>query len=62
MDAKLGAEGRKDLFDWLSRQLTALADFGDAMHLLRPVALAMTVFLYCIYSVQYEQFLAKWMH
>ncbi|KAM7525117.1 hypothetical protein LguiA_015019 [Lonicera macranthoides] len=42
MDAKLGAEGRKDLFDWLSRQLTALTDFGDATHLLRPVALAMT--------------------
>ncbi|XP_022036003.1 protein MOR1 [Helianthus annuus] len=41
-DAKLGAEGRKDLFDWLSRQLTGLAEFPDAIQLLRPVAVAMT--------------------
>ncbi|GMP72551.1 hypothetical protein CsSME_00030538 [Camellia sinensis var. sinensis] len=30
MDAKLGTEGRKDLFDWLSRQLSGLSDFPDA--------------------------------
>lgn len=41
-DAKLGAEGRKDLFDWLSRQLTGVAEFPDAIQLLRPVAAAMT--------------------
>ncbi|XP_076948805.1 protein MOR1-like [Bidens hawaiensis] len=41
-DAKLGAEGRKDLFDWLSKQLTGLAEFPDAIQLLRPVAVAMT--------------------
>jgi cytoskeleton-associated protein 5 len=41
-DAKLGAEGRKDLFDWLSKQLVTLTNFGDAIHLLKPVALAMT--------------------
>ncbi|CAH1448437.1 unnamed protein product [Lactuca virosa] len=41
-DAKLGAEGRKDLFDWLSRQLTGIAEFPDAIQLLRPVAAAMT--------------------
>lgn len=41
-DAKLGAEGRKDLFDWLSRQLAGLAEFPDAIQLLRPVAVAMT--------------------
>ncbi|XP_057463028.1 protein MOR1-like isoform X2 [Actinidia eriantha] len=41
-DAKLGAEGRKDLFDWLSRQLTGLSDFPDAAHLLKPTASAMT--------------------
>ncbi|GJV73200.1 hypothetical protein Tco_1493195 [Tanacetum coccineum] len=28
-DAKLGAEGRKYLFDWLSRELAGLADFPD---------------------------------
>ncbi|KAI8017740.1 Protein MOR1 [Camellia lanceoleosa] len=27
MDAKLGTEGRKDLFDWLSRQLSGLSNF-----------------------------------
>ncbi|KAI3495503.1 hypothetical protein L1887_37844 [Cichorium endivia] len=41
-EAKLGAEGRKDLFDWLSRQLTGVVDFPDAIHLLRPTAAAMT--------------------
>ncbi|XP_051126055.1 protein MOR1 [Andrographis paniculata] len=42
VDAKLGAEGRKDLFDWLSRQLVAMSDFPDAVHLLKPCAAAMT--------------------
>ncbi|KAL6546635.1 Protein MICROTUBULE ORGANIZATION 1 [Orobanche minor] len=41
-DAKLGAEGRKDLFDWLSRQLVGLTEFPDAMQLLKPTASAMT--------------------
>ncbi|XP_035837751.1 protein MOR1 isoform X2 [Helianthus annuus] len=40
-DAKLGAEGRKDLFDWLSRQLTGFAELPDAIQLLRPVAVSM---------------------
>ncbi|KAI8003636.1 Ras-related protein RABC1 [Camellia lanceoleosa] len=30
MDAKLGTEGCKDLFDWLSRQLSGLSNFPDA--------------------------------
>ncbi|KAK1368575.1 Microtubule organization protein [Heracleum sosnowskyi] len=42
MDAKIGAEGRRDLFEWLSRQLAGLKDFTDAIHLLKPVATAMT--------------------
>ncbi|KAA8519827.1 hypothetical protein F0562_014083 [Nyssa sinensis] len=41
-DAKLGVEGRKDLFDWVSRQLNGLSDFSDAVHLLKPAASAMT--------------------
>ncbi|GER36495.1 microtubule organiziation 1 family protein [Striga asiatica] len=41
-DAKLGAEGRRDLFDWLSRQLGGLTDFPDAVQLLKPIASAMT--------------------
>ncbi|CAA0825263.1 Protein MOR1 [Striga hermonthica] len=41
-DAKVGAEGRRDLFDWLSRQLGGLADFSDAIQLLKPTATAMT--------------------
>lgn len=44
-DAKVGAEGRKDLFDWLSRQLAGLAEFPDAIQLLKPTSSAMTVFL-----------------
>lgn len=42
-DTKIGAEGRKDLFDWLSKQLSGLVDFSDAVHLLKPTASAMTV-------------------
>ncbi|KAH9626996.1 hypothetical protein KSS87_017847 [Heliosperma pusillum] len=41
-EPKLGAEGRKDLFDWLSRQLSVLNDFPDAVHLLKPVSIAIT--------------------
>ncbi|KAJ0715347.1 putative armadillo-like helical protein [Helianthus annuus] len=41
-DAKLGAEGCKDVFDRLSRQFTGFAEFPDAIQLLRPVAVAMT--------------------
>lgn len=44
-DAKLGADGRKDLFDWLSKQLAGLPSFPDAIHLLKPAAASMTVFL-----------------
>ncbi|KAI8009705.1 Protein MOR1 [Camellia lanceoleosa] len=33
MDVKLGTEGRKDLFDWLSRQLSGLSNFPDAVNL-----------------------------
>ncbi|KAL2464827.1 Protein MOR1 [Forsythia ovata] len=42
MEAKLGAEGRKDLFDWISKQLTGFTEFPDAVHLLKPSASAMT--------------------
>ncbi|KAK9681891.1 hypothetical protein RND81_10G035200 [Saponaria officinalis] len=41
-EPKLGAEGRKDMFEWLSRQLATLSDFSDAVHLLRPTSVAMT--------------------
>ncbi|KAI7998050.1 Protein MOR1 [Camellia lanceoleosa] len=41
MDVKLGMEGRKDLFDWLSRQLSGLSNFPDAVNLLKPTAFAM---------------------
>ncbi|XP_047310498.1 protein MOR1 [Impatiens glandulifera] len=38
---KLGAEGRKDLFDWVSKQLNGVNDFSDAVYLLKPAASAM---------------------
>ncbi|XLU34959.1 hypothetical protein S245_071025, partial [Arachis hypogaea] len=43
MDSKLGAEGRKDLFDWLSRQLSVQSSFAKAAQLLKPASAAMTV-------------------
>ncbi|XP_077214159.1 protein MOR1-like [Tasmannia lanceolata] len=41
-DTKLGAEGRKDLFDWLSKHLSTMSDSTDALHLLKPTASALT--------------------
>ncbi|XP_074572008.1 protein MOR1-like isoform X1 [Curcuma longa] len=41
-DAKLGAEGRKDLFDWLTRHLSEENDLADASQLLKPISTAMT--------------------
>ncbi|XLS93839.1 hypothetical protein HN51_069847, partial [Arachis hypogaea] len=43
MDSKLGAEGRKDLFDWLSRQLSVQSSFAKAAQLLKPASTAMTI-------------------
>lgn len=45
LESKLGAEGRKDLFEWLSKKLSQLNDFPDAVQLLKAAAVAMTVFL-----------------
>ncbi|XLR07802.1 hypothetical protein S83_035740, partial [Arachis hypogaea] len=47
MDSKLGAEGRKDLFDWLSRQLSVQSSFAKAAQLLKPASAAMTVVRLC---------------
>ncbi|THU56074.1 hypothetical protein C4D60_Mb11t13430 [Musa balbisiana] len=41
-ESKLGAEGRKDLFDWLTRHLSKANDLSDASHLLKPTAIALT--------------------
>ncbi|KAG9134204.1 hypothetical protein Leryth_023206 [Lithospermum erythrorhizon] len=37
-EAKLSAEGRRELFEWISKQLAGLSEFSDAIHLLRPAA------------------------
>ncbi|GAB2232981.1 hypothetical protein Droror1_Dr00002194 [Drosera rotundifolia] len=39
-EPKIGAEGRKDLFEWITKQLIRLDDFSDAVHLLKPTASA----------------------
>ncbi|KAG6385448.1 hypothetical protein SASPL_154283 [Salvia splendens] len=39
--AKVGAEERKDFFDWLSRKLPSLSEFPDVIQLLKPTAFAM---------------------
>ncbi|PQM35785.1 protein MOR1 isoform X2 [Prunus yedoensis var. nudiflora] len=41
-ETKLGAEGRKDLFEWLTRQISGLSDCSDAFHLLKPASSALT--------------------
>ncbi|CAN6462652.1 unnamed protein product [Victoria cruziana] len=42
VDFKLGAEGRKDLFDWLSKQLPGINDSTEILQLLKPTASALT--------------------
>ncbi|XP_047149304.1 protein MOR1 [Vigna umbellata] len=42
VDSKIGADGRKDLFDWLSKQLSGLSSFAEAAQLLKPASSAMT--------------------
>ncbi|KMZ71606.1 Protein MOR1, partial [Zostera marina] len=42
VDSKIGAEGRKDLFDWLSKHLSKVNDSSEALHLLKPTAAALT--------------------
>lgn len=64
MDPKLGAEGRKDLFDWLVKRLSGLNDFPDAVHLLKPAAISMTVlfsvaFLFCL-NMKYQVTQCDW--
>ena len=49
VDPKLG-EGKKDLFDWLSRHLSGNSDLPDALHLLKPTAAALSV-MQCYQSV-----------
>ncbi|XP_068640507.1 protein MOR1-like isoform X2 [Aristolochia californica] len=41
VDTKLGTEGRKDLFDWLSKHLSHITDSSEALHLLKPAASAL---------------------
>ncbi|XP_019426639.1 PREDICTED: protein MOR1-like [Lupinus angustifolius] len=41
-DSKLGAEGRKDLLEWLSKQLSGLSSFAEAAQVLKPASSAMT--------------------
>ncbi|KAJ6844297.1 protein MOR1-like [Iris pallida] len=41
-DAKIGAEGRKDLFDWMSKHLSGNIDSSDALHLMKPIANALS--------------------
>ncbi|KAJ6841944.1 protein MOR1-like [Iris pallida] len=41
-DAKIGAEGRKDLFDWMSKNLSGNSDSSDALHLMKPIANALS--------------------
>lgn len=42
-DPKTGSEGRKDLFDWLAKQIPKLNDSSEALLLLKPAASALMV-------------------
>ncbi|KAF6163136.1 hypothetical protein GIB67_025000 [Kingdonia uniflora] len=41
-ESKIGAEGRKDLLDWLSKHISQISEPSDALHLLKPSASALT--------------------
>lgn len=42
-DQKTGSEGRKDLFDWLSKHVTRMGDPSEALPLLKPSASSLMV-------------------
>ncbi|ONK78042.1 uncharacterized protein A4U43_C02F13600 [Asparagus officinalis] len=42
-DPKLAGEGKKDLFDWLSRHLSKNSELPEALQLMRPTAAALSV-------------------
>lgn len=43
VDSEIGAEGHKDLLDWLASELSGLSDFPDAVHLMKRAASAVAV-------------------
>lgn len=42
-DQKTGSEGRKDLFDWLSKHVPRMGDPSEALPLLKPSASSLMV-------------------
>lgn len=42
-DQKTGSEGRKDLFDWLSKHVSNMSDPSEALPLLKPSASSLMV-------------------
>jgi cytoskeleton-associated protein 5 len=42
-DQKTGSEGRKDLFDWLSRHVSKMGDSSEALPLFKPSASSLMV-------------------
>jgi cytoskeleton-associated protein 5 len=42
-DQKCGSEGRKDLFDWLSKHVSKLSDPAESLPLLKPSASSLMV-------------------
>ena len=44
-DQKTGSEGRKDLFDWLSKHVSKMGDPSEALPLLKPSASSLMVFV-----------------
>ncbi|XP_024517263.1 protein MOR1 [Selaginella moellendorffii] len=41
IDAKLCADGRKDLFDWVTKQLTKCVSCSELTHLLKPISVGL---------------------
>lgn len=42
-DQKMGSEGRKDLFDWLSKHVSKISDAAEALPLLKSSASSLMV-------------------
>jgi cytoskeleton-associated protein 5 len=42
-DQKMGSEGRKDLFDWLSKHVPKMTDPAESLPLLKPSASSLMV-------------------
>lgn len=49
VDSKICADGRKELIEWLTKQITKVSDQAEIVSLIKPMALSLQVtYLSCL--------------